>query len=62
MACPGTGLTAPNETCAEGHYCPAGTTSRTQYPCPAGTYTGSTNLTHSSEWYGVIPIMLPFDI
>lgn len=24
--------------CAVGHYCPAGTTSATEFPCPAGTY------------------------
>jgi len=24
--------------CAEGYYCPAGTTTQTEFPCPAGTY------------------------
>jgi len=27
--------------CALGHYCPAGTSSPKQYPCPAGTYSNS---------------------
>lgn len=27
--------------CALGHYCPAGTNSSTQYPCPPGTYSNS---------------------
>jgi hypothetical protein len=30
--------------CAPGHYCPVNTSSATQYPCPAGTYTGANNL------------------
>eukprot|EP00750_Incisomonas_marina_P016607 INCI19214.1.p1 GENE.INCI19214.1~~INCI19214.1.p1 ORF type:complete len:6126 (+),score=1170.25 INCI19214.1:309-18686(+) len=50
MACPlGTGIDEPRQDCAVGHYCPAGTKYPTQYDCPPGTYTDSTNLTHSSE-------------
>lgn len=37
--CPDTGMTNYlGYHCAEGHYCPAGTETQTQYPCPAGTY------------------------
>jgi len=42
-------VSKPNGKCATGHYCPAGTHSTTQFPCPKGTYTGKTNLTHIDE-------------
>ncbi|XP_022100039.1 zonadhesin-like [Acanthaster planci] len=32
------GSTAPTDTCATGHYCPAGTQTATQFPCHAGSY------------------------
>ena len=31
-----------------GHYCPAGSTSATEVPCPIGTYGGEEGLTNSS--------------
>jgi len=31
-------------TCPAGHYCPLGTRSGTQYPCPQGTYSTATGL------------------
>ena len=30
--------------CSEGFYCPNGTETRRQYPCPIGTYSNTTNL------------------
>lgn len=38
------GLQKPPVPCGQGHFCPDGTASPTQYPCPAGTYTNLTNL------------------
>lgn len=35
--------------CAPGHYCPLGTYSSTQFPCPSGTYTSSTSLFEPSQ-------------
>ncbi|CBZ54547.1 hypothetical protein NCLIV_049760 [Neospora caninum Liverpool] len=32
----------PQHLCAAGHYCPAGTTSKTMYPCPPGFYNPNT--------------------
>ncbi|KAE9138231.1 hypothetical protein PF007_g1495 [Phytophthora fragariae] len=35
--------------CAPGHYCPLGTYSSTQFPCPSGTYTTNTWLFEMSQ-------------
>ena len=47
-SCPGTGR---NDTlaCEEGHYCPRGTVQSSQYPCPPGTFTGSSALGAAEE-------------
>lgn len=38
--CPNTGMTTYlGYWCSKGHYCPAGSSSATGNPCPAGTYT-----------------------
>jgi hypothetical protein len=37
------------QKCARGHYCPVGTTSDTQYPCPAGTYSLRQDLADVTE-------------
>jgi len=34
--------------CAHGHYCPVGTITEKQFPCPAGTYSMSTSLSAAS--------------
>jgi hypothetical protein len=47
-ACPSTGMSLMNVQCARGYFCPTGTSTRTQYPCPAGTYSDSTSLTSGS--------------
>ena len=44
MSCPTIALTEPSDTCNEGHYCPNGTIFPSQYPCPPGTFTFSTDL------------------
>ncbi|KAH3841624.1 hypothetical protein DPMN_115097 [Dreissena polymorpha] len=31
------------ESCQRGHYCPAGTRTAAEFPCPAGTYNNNTN-------------------
>ncbi|GMF22634.1 unnamed protein product [Phytophthora lilii] len=36
-------------SCAPGHYCPLGTYSSTQFPCPSGTYTTNTWLFEPSQ-------------
>jgi hypothetical protein len=36
-------LTNPKVACAPGHYCPEGTASASQYPCPSGTYSPVTD-------------------
>ncbi|KAG2866757.1 hypothetical protein PC113_g2544 [Phytophthora cactorum] len=36
-------------SCAPGHYCPLGTYSSTQFPCPSGTYTANTWLFEPSQ-------------
>lgn len=37
--CPNEGMTNYlGYPCAPGYYCPAGTTTQTEFPCPAGTY------------------------
>lgn len=38
--------------CDPGYYCPLGTTSATQYPCPAGTYY---NLTMARDTMDCLP-------
>jgi len=42
-------LTNPRIACAAGHYCPAGTTSATERPCPAGTYSPATDNYQESQ-------------
>ena len=50
FCCPQTGMTKGDEfSCEEGHYCPAGTIAKNQYPCLPGTYSGETNLTSVDE-------------
>lgn len=49
MSCPIPGLILPNDTCSQGHYCPNGTIIFDQFPCPPGTFTGSSNLTAPEE-------------
>lgn len=44
-ACETSAIYAMTTRCAPGHYCPRGTSSATQYPCPAGYFTNFTNLT-----------------
>jgi len=41
--CPG-GLTITSGPCAAGYFCPNGTASATQMPCPAGTFATATDL------------------
>ena len=41
--------TAPNGSCAVGHYCPPGTVHATDYPCEQGTYTNSTSLSRAVD-------------
>ncbi len=36
-------------TSLSGYYCPNGTITNDQFPCPPGTYTGFTNLTAAEE-------------
>uniref|UniRef100_A0A0G4HKZ7 Tyrosine-protein kinase ephrin type A/B receptor-like domain-containing protein n=1 Tax=Chromera velia CCMP2878 TaxID=1169474 RepID=A0A0G4HKZ7_9ALVE len=43
------GGTFPPQDCPPGYYCPLGTASPVENPCPAGTYSNSYNLTASSE-------------
>ena len=43
------GGTSVDGPCAAGHYCPAGTSTDTQYPCPAGTYSSRTDLFSSAQ-------------
>lgn len=38
-----------NFYCPKGHYCPEGTSSQNQYPCPAGTYNDHFGATSSTE-------------
>lgn len=49
MSCPNTEQVAAVDPCAEGYYCPLGTVTAMQFPCPPGTFTGSTNLTAAEE-------------
>lgn len=37
------------DVCPKGHYCPAGTKSATEYPCPAGKYSLSRGLRAEGE-------------
>lgn len=37
------------QDCPMGHYCPRGTSFATQFPCPNGTFSNSTNLYHESQ-------------
>ena len=39
----------PPSPCQRGHYCPAMTTQPDQWPCPAGTFTTSSNLWDASQ-------------
>jgi hypothetical protein len=41
--CEGLGNTIPTD-CLAGYYCPAGTETHDQYPCPNGTFANTTNL------------------
>jgi len=43
-----TGVVRPTP-CPQGYYCPAGTQSSNQYPCPIGTFNNLTNLRTSSQ-------------
>jgi hypothetical protein len=45
------GVQKPPVSCGKGHYCPSGTASQTQWPCPAGSYTNLTNLKMVEECY-----------
>lgn len=51
MACSEIALTQPNELCAAGYYCPAGSykANDPDHACPAGTYTHFHNLTSPRE-------------
>lgn len=49
MACTSLALVTPHETCAAGHYCPAGSSSRQQEPCEAGTYNDFHNATNQAD-------------
>ena len=43
--CPNTGMTNyKGFECSPGHYCPAGTTTSTEFPCPEGTFSDRTDL------------------
>ncbi|CCI46527.1 unnamed protein product [Albugo candida] len=35
--------------CASGHYCPQGTSSPTEFPCPSGYFTAKTDISHVDE-------------
>lgn len=48
--CSVAGLTAPNGNCSYGYYCPAGTASGTQFPCPAGTFNDVNNATNMTSF------------
>jgi len=41
--------TEPDGPCALGHFCPNGTSSATQFPCPAGTYGNGTDLVRQDD-------------
>lgn len=43
-SCPQPGMTHMTTLCSPGYYCPQGTVYPTQNPCPAGTYSDSSNL------------------
>ena len=45
------GQQKPPVACATGHFCPAGTGSPSQYPCPAGSWTNQTNLASQELCY-----------
>lgn len=51
FACVSTGMRAVDVSniCQKGYYCPAGSSSTTQYPCPAGTYSDETGLSAQSS-------------
>eukprot|EP00163_Fabomonas_tropica_P011852 TRINITY_DN227_c0_g2_i1.p1 TRINITY_DN227_c0_g2~~TRINITY_DN227_c0_g2_i1.p1 ORF type:complete len:7500 (+),score=2428.07 TRINITY_DN227_c0_g2_i1:177-22676(+) len=44
MACDTPGLSSPNKNCAMGHFCPNGTLTVNQNPCPPGTVNDKTNM------------------
>ena len=49
-ACPTTGMTEGTSVpCTAGYYCPSGTSSATEYACPAGRYSDATNLVSKEE-------------
>lgn len=41
--------TAPDGPCALGHFCPNGTSSANQFPCPPGTYGNRTDMVRQDE-------------
>ena len=43
-----TGVIYPTQ-CTAGNYCPSGTKTEKQFPCPAGTYSNDTGLERSSQ-------------
>lgn len=45
--CPEGSTSNTSESCCPGHYCPEGTP--VPLPCPTGTYSSSTNLSHFSQ-------------
>jgi hypothetical protein len=47
--CPSSGLSMPNGTCTRGYFCPRGASTSMQFPCPAGTWTSSTNATAAND-------------
>eukprot|EP00752_Nemacystus_decipiens_P010330 g9202.t1 len=48
-ACTQTGMFEMTTLCDPGHFCPSGTRSQTEHPCPPGTFTDSTNLTSEGD-------------
>lgn len=51
----GGGSDAPDGPCDAGHYCPLSTSSATQYPCPAGTFSASTSLYVEAQCEDCLP-------
>ena len=49
FSCPRAGQINVTDSCLEGYYCPNGTITKTQFPCPPGSYTNSTNLTRPED-------------
>lgn len=44
-------MTKPAVPCARGYYCPEGTSTPDQFPCPAGSYSWRTDLIHQDECF-----------